>query len=162
MKSIAFFTVDEAYVDYLRTVEPRLFGNARPGQGHSRKYLGIIFQVKGMNYFAPLSSFKSKHRKMKNSLDFIKIGEYAVVNLNCMFPAPDAVVSRVDFSQEKDGRYRSLLLAEYRIVKRSQEKIRKNAENLYRHKVEFGNSTKLAARCNDFVALEKASSTYLA
>ena len=39
-----------------------------------------------MKYFAPLSSYTPKHDKMKNGLDFIKIGNYAVININNMFP----------------------------------------------------------------------------
>lgn len=38
-----------------------------------------------MKYFAPLSSYKPKHEKMKNGLDFIKVGNYAVININNMF-----------------------------------------------------------------------------
>lgn len=77
-----------------------------------------------------------------------------------MPPAPARCCRRVDFAAEKDTRYRSLLLAEYRIIKQMQAKIRKNAENLYRHKLENGNSTKLAARCNDFAALEETCRDY--
>ena len=42
-----------------------------------------------MNYFTPLSSYKPKHDKMKNCLDFLKIGNYAVININNMFPVPE-------------------------------------------------------------------------
>lgn len=47
-----------------------------------------VFQINDMEYFAPLSSFKPKHEKMKEGLDFIKILRYAVINLNNMFPVP--------------------------------------------------------------------------
>jgi translation elongation factor EF-Tu-like GTPase len=49
-----------------------------------------------MKYFAPLSSYKQKHDKMKNSLDFIKIGNYAVVNINNMSPVPDGEYTYVN------------------------------------------------------------------
>ena len=41
-----------------------------------------------MDYFAPLSSFKEKHTRMPEAVDFIKIKRYAVINLNNMFPVP--------------------------------------------------------------------------
>ena len=32
-----------------------------------------------MDYFAPLSSYKEKHKQMKETLDFIKIKRYSVI-----------------------------------------------------------------------------------
>lgn len=155
MDGIRFYTVDEEYIDYLRPHATHLFRNAQSVQKFSRKYIGIVLKVNECDYFAPLSSFKPKHRKMKNGLDFIKVKDYAVINLNSMFPVPDGVRHEVDFSKEKDPSYRSLLLGEYRAIKQMRDKIRKNAANLYRHKIENGDSTRLAARCNDFLELER-------
>lgn len=160
MRELGFYTVEEAYVEHLAPLAPHLFRNARPEARHSRKFIGVVLEVNGFDYFAPLSSFKPKHAKMKNGLDFLKVGDYAVINLNCMFPVPDGCCERVDFSKEGDLRYRSLLVAEYGIVRKMQGKIRRNAANLYRHKIENGSSTALAARCNDFAALEKACLDY--
>ena len=78
-----------------------------------------------MDYFAPLSSFKDKHSRMQESVDFIKVKRYAVININNMFPVPDGLATYVDISKEKNERYRSLLLAEYRAIKGMQEKIRR-------------------------------------
>lgn len=152
---IRFYNVDEAYVDYLAPHAPHLFRNAKAAQAHSRKYIGVVLRVGGHDYFAPLSSFKEKHRKMKNGLDFVKVKDYAVINLNNMFPVPARCCHVVDFAKEPDERYRALLQAEYRAIKPLQDRIRKNAANLYRHKLENGESTKLARRCNDFGALEE-------
>ena len=160
MAGLSFYTVDEEYVDYLAPVAPHLFRNAKAGQRNSRKYIGIVLRVNGFDYFAPLSSFKDKHRRMKNGLDFLKVKDYAVINLNCMFPVPDGACHHVDFSLVSDARYRSLLQAEYRVIKQLAPKIEKNAANLYKHKLENGDSTKLAARCNDFTALESACESY--
>ena len=80
----------------------------------------------------------------------MKIKAYAVINLNNMFPVPKGVYSYVDISKEQNPKYKALLLQEYRYIKSIQEKIRKNAVTLYNHKVQNGNSTALAKRCNDF------------
>lgn len=61
-----------------------------------------------------------------------------------MFPVPLSECFYVDISKEKDEHYRALLLSEYRYIKSIQEKIRKNASNVYKHKIEHGNSTGLA------------------
>jgi protein AbiQ len=75
-----------------------------------------------------LSSFKAKHRKMKNGLDFTKAGDHAVINLNCMFPVPESTYHWVDFSKEGGPRYRSLLRNEYRIIRSMEGKIVRNAQ----------------------------------
>ena len=93
---------------------------------------------------------------MNEGLDFIKIKDYAVINLNNMFPVPVNEYRYVDFSREKNPKYKSLLLAEYRYIKSIQDRIRKNAQTLYNHKLKHGNDTLLAKRCNDFTSLEAA------
>ena len=85
---IKIYEVNPKYIDYLIPYASHLFQNKQFGQRNERKYIGIVLVVNGMNYFAPLSSFKTKHEKMKNGLDFIKIGDYAVININNMFPLP--------------------------------------------------------------------------
>ena len=72
---------------------------------------GIVFQINDLKYFAPLSSFKEKHKKMSDSIDFIKIKNYAVINLNNMFPVPEGKYTYVDISKERNLKYKSLLLA---------------------------------------------------
>ena len=160
MENIKFYEIHAAYIDYLAVYAPHLFRNRQETHAHERKYIGVVLEVGGMDYFAPLSSFKPKHQRMKEGLDFIKVRRYAVINLNNMFPAPPSVRSYVDFSAVKDARYKALLLAEYRFVKSIQEKIRKNAAALYKHKLTSGNSTPLSKRCNDFSTLEAACAKY--
>ncbi len=154
------FEVSSKYIDYLQPFAPHLFHNKRPGQHNERKFIGVVLEVNGFQYFAPLSSFKPKHEKMKESLDFIKVGRYSVINLNNMFPIPDGQYRYVDISQERDPRYKSLLLAEYRIIRVRQDLIRKNAAALYKLKLEHGESSSLVKRCNDFKLLEKACKKY--
>lgn len=152
--TIKIYEVNPRYIDYLIPFAPHLFQNKQPGQRNERKYIGIVLIVNGMNYFAPLSSFKAKHKKMKNGLDFIKIGNYAVINLNNMFPVPNGQYTYVDIPTVKDSQYRKLLMSEYRIIRKLQDKITKNAAEVYKHKIKKGNTTALAKRCNDFSLLE--------
>ncbi len=98
---------------------------------------------------------------MKEGLDFIKIKDYAVINLNNMFPVPPSERKYVDIRAERDPHYRSLLLAEYRFIKSIQDKIWKNAQNIYKIKLKDGNTSALAKRCNDFLLLEKACKDYI-
>ena len=97
---------------------------------------------------------------MKEGLDFIKIKDYAVINLNNMIPVPDSQIVSIDINKEKNASYRYLLQAESREVNRQKNRIRKNAEIVYSHKKHKGNSTPLAKRTNDFELLEKLCKEY--
>ncbi len=154
------YEVNPQYIDFLVLHAPHLFQNKQPGQHNERKYIGIVLIVNGMNYFAPLSSFKTKHKKMKNGLDFIKIGDYVVINLNNMFPVPDGEYKYVDIPTVKNPQHRKLLMSEYRIIRKLQDKIMKNAAEVYKHKIRKGNTTALAKRCNDFSLLEDKSKKF--
>lgn len=161
MENIKLYEVNADYIDYLSAYAPHLFQNKKTGQKNERKYIGIVFQINGLDYFAPLSSFKQKHYRMKEAVDFIKVKDYAVINLNNMFPVPLNERKYVDIRSERDPHYRALLLAEYRFIKSIQEKIRKNAQNVYKIKIKDGTSSALAKRCNDFLSLEKACNEYV-
>ena len=158
--NIMLYEVSPQYINYLQPYAPHLFHNKKPGQHNNRKYIGIVLEVNGFKYFAPMSSYKPKHDKMSESLDFIKLGKYSVINLNNMFPIPDGLYTYIDISKERDPRYKSLLLAEYRIIRVRQNLIRKNAAALYKHKLEKGESTSLSKRCNNFSLLEEVCLKY--
>lgn len=161
MDNIKFYEIDRAYIDYLSEYEKKLFHNSKDGQYNERKYIGVILEINGMKYFAPLSSHKKKHETMSNALDFIKVGRYAVLNLNNMFPAAEGTYKYIDFSLVEDEKYKNLLLKEYRFIRAMQEKICNNARILYQHKNAYGNDTPLARRCNDFQTLESACKEYV-
>lgn len=160
MENVKIYEISRDYVSYLSAFAPHLFCNSKPGQANERKYIGIVLQVNKMDYFVPLSSFKPKHKKMPDMIDFIKVRDYAVINLNNMFPVPAGEYNYVDFGNVKDSRYKSLLLAEYRYIKSIQGIIRQNAADLYQYKLEHKNDTSLSKRCNDFVLLESKCSEY--
>ena len=161
MDNLKLYEIDGNYVTYLSAYAPHLFQNKKSGQKNERKYIGIVLHINGFDYFAPLSSFKDKHRLMKEGLDFIKVKDYAVINLNNMFPVPPSETRYVDIKSERDLHYRSLLLSEYRYIKSIQEKIRKNAQNVYKIKIKDSEGSPLAKRCNNFLLLEKACAYYM-
>ncbi len=74
--------IDSDYCDYLRKFDKRVCFNA--GVKDLRPFIGVLFIVKGHEYYAPLSSPKPKHKHLKNTLDLVKIdnGRLGVVNLH--------------------------------------------------------------------------------
>ena len=107
-----------------------------------------------MKYFAPLSSFKPKHKRLCETIDFIKIGDMAVLNLNNMFPVPGGVYSLKNPNTEQNCQYKTLLNNEIRIIKQKSEIIINNAKAVYEHKMTNDGKSKLSQRCNDFKLLE--------
>ena len=85
-KNLKIVKVNNKYCNYLRKYDNKVVYNI--GAKELRPFIGVLFTVNNNEYFAPLSSPKDKHKKMKNTLDLIKIkgGEYGVVNLNNMIP----------------------------------------------------------------------------
>ena len=153
--SLRFYEINSKYIDFLQPFAPHLFRNKKTDQVNERKYIGIVLVVNGFNYFVPLSSFKEKHKKMKESVDFIKIKDYAVLNINNMFPALAKDCKYIDISLIKNKNYQNLLRNEYRIIKKNENKILKNSKTVYTHKILNGNKTNLSKRSNDFSLLEQ-------
>lgn len=77
-----------------------------------------------------------------------------------MFPVPNGEYTYVDIQKGVNPQYRKLLMSEYRIIRKLQDKIRNNARELYKHKNSNGTSTTLAKRCNNFILLEEKCRLY--
>ncbi len=84
--NLRIYGVKDSYIKYLSQYQEHLFRHE--GGSSGRKYIGVVFEINKFSYFAPLSSFKPKHKKMKGSVDFIKIKDYAVIDINNMIPVP--------------------------------------------------------------------------
>lgn len=157
--NLRIYGVKDSYIKYLSQYQEHLF--LHEGGSSGRKYIGVVFEINKFSYFAPLSSFKPKHKKMKEGVDFIKIKDYAVININNMIPVPKGQLVELNINTEKDPHYKFLLQAENREINKQKCRIRKNAEIVYNHKKRNGNLTPLAKRTNDFEMLEKLSKVFL-
>ena len=155
MQKLKIYEIKKEYIKYLGHYQKHIFYD----EG-ARKYIGILLEIQGYKYFAPLSSFKQKHNKMAESVDFIKIKDYAVINLNNMIPVPDGQYVLVDVNGTKDPHYKYLLQAESREINRQRSRIIKNAQIVYSHKIRNQNATPLAIRTNDFILLEQKCKQY--
>jgi len=77
-------------------------------------------------------------------MDFLKIGNYAVINLNNMFPVPESAYSLKNPNTENNQQYRTLLNNEIRIIKQKTEQIINNAKTVYNHKITNDGKLKLS------------------
>ena len=101
------YIINDKYVDYLRNFDTTVLYN----KNKTRPYVGIVYTYNNMNYFAPLSSPKEKHLKMKSSQpDIYKIddGKLGIVNINNMIPTPEECLIEVIQTIE-DKKYKNLL-----------------------------------------------------
>lgn len=157
-QKLYFYEVEDDYIEYLSKFDTKIMYAKRENRKFKRKYIGILFEIMGKYYIAPLSSFKEKHEKIKEKIDFIKIGNKAVVNLNNMFPVQLEHIKKVEIEEEKDYNYKELLRNEYKLCVPKFKTIIENANILYKQVVIY--KMKIATRCCDFKILEEKCEQY--
>ena len=115
------YHVSDTYIQYLKQFDERVPDN----KNQKRPYVGIVVEVGGVTYYAPLSSPKPKHLKMKNGKDFRKInkGVYGAINFNNMIPVPVEELLLIDFNAIQDKQYRRLLQHQYEYIKEDEANI---------------------------------------
>ena len=153
-----FYHIKEDFITYLRQFDTKIAEN----KNQTRPYVGIVLEVNSVKYYAPFSSPKPKHKKMKNGKDFRKInnGLYGAINFNNMIPVLDSALIEIDIANIADVKYRRLLQNQYNSIKADEKGILKTAENL--RKLIFDAETNLSAhdkvikqRCCDLALLEE-------
>ena len=156
-----FYYIKNSYIDFLRQYDSRVLYN----KNEARPYIGIVFEINGIKYYAPLASPKAKHMYMKNGLDFRKIdaGKLGAINLNNMLPVPDSALMMIHISDIADEKYRRLLNEQYEWLLRDFDNVRRTAAKLRRLFDETdvsGYKRSIKSRCCDFVLLESVYKQY--
>lgn len=145
----AFFVeiidVDDKYIEWLRETFPNVLDPKVFHRIHSRKYVGVLFQISGFNYFAPFSSPKEKDFNKDGSIKKdniftlhmtksekngtkILLGTIKMLN---MIPVPDEYIKQYDVDDETDWQYKNLVLDEKKWINKNQAKIQRKARTLY-------------------------------
>lgn len=107
VKTLKIYYLDENYINYLRKFDSRVAYNKKM----TRPYIGVVYTLNGLNYFAPLSSPKPKHLKMSDkAIDIFKIrnGELGIININNMIPTPIECITEV-LPTITDEKYKTLV-----------------------------------------------------
>ena len=117
-------------------------------------------------YFAPLSSPKSKHKSLKNTLDLIKInnGELGVVNFNNMIPVTNNNYVPFDLNKkpkEKSEKFRmELLKDQLRWLTANKKEINNKSKLLYNLYKNNKLPKNVRDRCCNFPLLEEKCKEY--
>lgn len=165
MARLSFYIVDSIYCDYLRKTDPCV--PYTMDKKAKRPFVGILLDVNGIKYYAPLSSPKPKHLTMKNQLDFIKIdgGKYGVINLNNMIPIHNnsltivnTIIQPSDNQADKD--YKNLLMNQLTWCNAHKTDILDKALKLYNIITSGKAYPKLVLRCCNFILDEQKLNEY--
>ena len=163
VKKFKLVIIDSKYCDYLREFDDRVPYNF--SKKENRPFVGILFEIENIKYFAPLSSPKEKHRMMHNMLDFLKIddGKLGVLNFNNMIPVPDCsyyLINMNDPNKLNDIKYYNLLLDQLSWLNEHYIQVKNKSKRLYKLYTLRKLSKVIFDRCCDFTLLEEKCRKY--
>ena len=164
-----FITLTSSYLKYLGIYENKVSLKV------NRPFIGIVFKINNKEYFAPLSSPKEKHKKMKTNIDFFKIdkGNLGIINFNNMIPVINNDICRNKLDLEMlskslntdDIKYFRLLKNQLKYCEKNKNIILAKAEKIYniftKNLEKLSESQKkMYRRVNNFKVLEHASKEF--
>lgn len=166
MSDLKFYTVSTAYLDHLRAVEPRVYYAQGAAYINAKPYVGIVLEVSGHKFLAPLTSHKPKHDSIKSSnVTVFKLHErgnpnnkLGMIALNNMIPVPEAEIALLDMAAQGE-RYQKMLHKQYEFIKENAVEIRERATKLHYQVTALRTPFYVKLSC-DFTALVDASRTY--
>lgn len=164
MKNLMIVKLDTEYCNYLRKFDKKVPFNM--GKKELRPFVGVLFQINDCMYFAPLSSPKPKHLKLKNNIDFLKLdgGKLGVINFNNMLPVMSNNFTEFDLNKksfsktEKD--YINLLRKQNFWLNRNRDKLYSKSTKLYNKYIGRNLNKNILSRCCDFQLLEEKCMEY--
>ena len=156
--------VDSEYCDYLRKFDNKVAYNKY--EKELRPFIGVLFKIDKCEYFAPLSSPKLKHLKMKNTVDFFKIkdGELGAVNFNNMIPVNKKNYTLVDLNKEtltiSEMKYQKLLREPLAWLNANYNQVKNKSFKLYDLYIKGKLPENIKSRCCKFNLLEEKCIEY--
>lgn len=164
MEKLILVRLDVNYCNYLRKFDNKVPYNY--DKKVLRPFIGVLFEVNGFKYFAPLSSPKPKHKCMKSTLDFLKIanGELGAINFNNMLPVTDNNIIKLDLEKDcltkTEEKYTKLLKEQLYWLNRNQDKLYNKSTKLYDKYISGTLNSSIAERCCNFKLLEEKCLEY--
>lgn len=163
MNKLNFYTIAPDYINYITPFDQKI--SMTYDNKAKRPYIGIVFKVYDVNYFAPFTSPKPKHLKMHNNVDFLKIdnGKLGAINFNNMIPVPLNECIKIDVLHELEEKYKNLLLSQINWCnkKTNNKLILIKAKCLYNTVTTGKCNTNLFERCCNFKLLEQKCIEYI-
>lgn len=157
-----FYVIADSYINHLVACDQHVYKNKG-----TRPYIGVVLEVDGVEFLAPLTSYKAKQDKIPDKSPLIfKMHELGneknnlgMVQVNNMIPILSSEIKLLDLSS-LDAKYQNLLNMQQQFLRKNQEELQKKASKLYTL-VSNGVATRIVDMCCDFKALEIAMKTYV-
>jgi len=161
------YTVSNSYLTHLRSVESKV-----PSTSYSspKPYVGVVLEVEGMKYLAPLTSPKFSVEKFDDGNPTLfklhavdnKEDKLGAMRLLYMIPVLESEITELDLDvydtdSDRDKKYKRMVGKQMLFIRKNADAIKKRAEKLYglaQHQQPF------VRICCNFKALEGAMSTY--
>ncbi len=163
-ESLLLVRIDSDYCDYLRKFDNKVPYNFNDKE--LRPFIGVLFKINNLMYFAPLSSPKPKHLKLKSKLDFLKIdnGKLGAINFNNMLPVTKNNIMKINLDKKcrtkKEEKYTKLLKEQIYWLNRNDEKLYNRSKKLYEKYTNKTLDKNIAKRCCNFKLLEEKCKEY--
>lgn len=178
MDELKLYEISEEYISYISAVDKNVFFVKEKERKHTRKYLGIVYSIKGYNYYIPLSSPKNSDYQMDNGIRKIRgsiipiiritskssSGELELkgtLKLSNMIPVPASELTLYDIEHEPDLFYKSLVHKEILFIRKNKNKIIQNAKILYKQKKENSPVIGYLNSTADFSLLEQMHDKFI-
>lgn len=159
---IKLVIIDKDYCKFLNEFDNKVSYNWKSKE--KRPYIGVLFKVGDCKYFAPLTSPKPKHMRMRDMIDFMRIkeGNLGAVNFNNMIPVTDKNITLLKLTKEEipDEKYLILLIKQLRWLERNKIRLYKYSKRLYEMFLLDKLDDNLKMRCCDFRLLEEKCKEY--
>jgi len=151
-----FYTVDDDYINYLKTIDTKVPNN----YNGKRPYVGVLLVINGHDYFAPLTSYKPQQDSIKNNITIYKLHEkgnednkLGMIHLNNMIPIINTHLKPVIFTEQSHF-YKKILMKQLDFIKSNQNEIVDKANKLYKT-VTMNKDPHFCKLSCDFTLLEK-------
>ncbi len=156
--------LDTDYCNYLREYDNKVPYNYK--EKELRPFVGVLFRIDNLMYFAPLSSPKPKYLKLKTKLDFLKIdnGKLGAINFNNMLPVTQNNIIKLDLDKvcltKSEEKYTKLLKEQIYWLNRNDDKLYGRSKKLYDKYINGALDPNTAKRCCNFKLLEEKCKEY--
>lgn len=135
---------------------------------NQKPYIGIVLEISGHKFIAPLTSYKPKQDNIKSSnFTVFKLHErgnpdnkLGMISLNNMIPIIDTEITPLNMQAQSPG-YRKMLYKQFEFIKSSSDEIKERAANLHHQVTVVRTPFYLGISCN-FNAMIDASRTFVA
>ncbi len=155
-----FYEIDIEYIKYLFKFDKRVQYNDTYGdnKNQNRPYIGVVLEINGYKYFAPLEHPRPKHQTIKNKPQIYKIkwGRLGIIGLNNMIPVPEIALLEFDINSSEN---KDILISQYIDCKQHWSVIQNKAKTTYEHRVHTPREFDIEVCC-DFELLEQKSLEY--